>query len=248
MSGNPAQATANQTPPATPPPVVVGGPGANPDGTPATITTPARAAPAAPAAAPATPARGPVIIGNKSFADEASAIAYANELERRAAVQPAPVATAPIAPATNAPINPASILFEDPETALRMVKDQAVSEFQERENKAKANQESWAKFYKDNPDLVGFEDQVELARARGGAEMAKMHIDQGFPVLAAKTRETINRIRQTANKGVELGSGPAVVAGSSGPTPPAPVTPAAAPKSFIEEMQDMQRGRKAKKS
>lgn len=186
-----------------------------------------------------TPA-SPVIFAGKVFNTSAEALAYANQLELARQAQPqVPAAAAPGNPQAEPEV--ADVLFEDPKTAIKILKDQIRNEVRQEISVEDTRKKTWDDFYQKHPDLRGFEDVVEFVQSKNWNTLRELPVAQGLPQVAKMAREHLSRIRGSANVGEKLPSGPAVVAGSSGAPAPSLPQPKAQPTTFVDELKQMRR-------
>lgn len=172
----------------------------------------------------------PVVIGDKIFSSTQEAIAYANGLASSPTVQ------------SNVPqkrVRPEDVLFEEPASAFAMLKEEIKNEIRGESQIQQNNNKVWTDFYKNYPDLSGNEDIVELVRSQLSEDVRdKLPLSQSIPILAKQARDRLAKIRgSSANQGIQLPSGPAITAGSSGASPPPVSMPKAIPMNFIEELK-----------
>lgn len=223
-------------------PVAVGGPGASMEASsPGNLpVAPAATAPVAPnPAAAATPTT--VVIGDRIFTSQEAALEYARELDaqRKLTAQQAPIVQAPVAPKPQVKVS--DLLFEDPETAVKLLEDQIEDKIEKKNQAKQFEQNLWRDFYDKHPDLKGFEEAVEFQKAKHWGQIANVPIHQSLPYLAQQTRSYLSKVRGSAHSGEKLTSGPAMVAGSSGATPPPVQAAPNKPSSFIDEVKALGR-------
>jgi hypothetical protein len=217
-------------------------------GHPAEAPAPQGAPASAPAEAPAAPAPAaasftPVYVGARKFESAEELASYTAELENQRIVQSAQV-QAPMAPVVDRDKELADLMFQDPTTAIKVLKQEVKQEF-DRETAAKDNSaRAWASFYQQFPDLKGLEDMVDAQTAKMADRIRKLPLEQAMKELGTAVRGRLASIKGTPSGGVPLSSGPAITAGSSGN----PGTPVAVPRqtmSFVEQMASLQkRGKK----
>lgn len=245
MSTQPSNIQSSPATPAQDPgtPVVVGGPGASTDAS-APVTSPAAAPAANSPAAPAAATSTTIVIGDRMFTSHEAALEYARELEaQRKLLASAPAPVAPVAPVAPAPakVKVSDLLFEDPETAVKLLKDEIRGDL-DRTNQAKQIEENlWKDFYDKHPDLKGFEDIVDLQKQKNWNQIANVPIDRSLPYLAQQARAYLSKVRGNSSQGEKLTPGPAMVAGSSGATPPPVQAAPNRPSSFIDEVKALGR-------
>lgn len=225
-------------------------------------------APAAPPAAPAQPAataaapapETKIVINGQTFDTVDAAIAYANDLAAVTAQQDAliqgmqSVKTAQsAAPEAKTEKSLDEIveekLFEDPKTALKMLREGITREVMQTQQATAQRQaeiqKMWSDFYDANQDLSEDRDLVEYTLQKNWATLQNMPIPQASKLLAAETRKIVHRARTSAAPGKELPTTPAVVPGASG-APVATQDPGeSAPLDFMTQLRNL-KSRKAK--
>lgn len=182
------------------------------------------------------------IVGTKIFDSAEEALAYANGLaqiqnpQTPEVQEQQPVQTSP-------KVKLGQLLFENPEEALQQVQDQALERFRAEQRSVDENKTFWQNFYSKHPDLKGSELLVDavLVREQTGGGLSQMTREQAAPILAAKTRQEISKIRNVPSGGTALQSQPAMVAGASGAPTPRPMTPQPAKTDFISELRGMRK-------
>lgn len=189
---------------------------------------------------------GPFVVGDKVFKTQAEALAYADGVVRAQANASASMSRQAQEPVTTQPVGVklGQLIFEDPEQALAMVKEQAKTEMRSEQLKIDQTRIFWENFYSKHPDLKGSEFLVDAALANGqrNGEYNHMTYDQAAPVIAAKARQEISKIRNVPNGGQALSSAPAIVAGASGaPTQKVQMPAAPAQTNFVQELQRMRK-------
>ena len=121
-------------------------------------------------------------------------------------------------------VSPGDILWEDPNRAFDMAVKKAVSESVRVINadlqKDKNKQNFWGDFYSRNPDLKGFEDDVNMTLSKFGGELGPMEPNNGMKVLADRTRAKLRQVVDKLSKGTQLPSGGGVTVPTSGPSAP----------------------------
>lgn len=246
---------APQLPPAAatipPVPQFFGGPGAGADGVVPPLTNPqAPPAAAAPAPAVAPPASSPIIIGGRAFTTQAEADAYLRLLESKSFAQPAPQQQqfVPQNPAAPADVDPGELMFTDPKTATRLIKEQAKQEIRNESAQVAARENVWREFYRQHPDLADAKDVVEAQLAIHMPAISTLPQAQGLPFIATQARARLSQLRQAANPGAQLPPGPAIVAGASGAAPATQPTAPALASSFISEIKANRAGVKRAKA
>ena len=192
-------------------------------------------------------------VGKRSFPSAEAMAEYIEDIDRKQAAQDAynkgvldavtPVELAPVE------VDPADIIFEDPKKAVELIKAQMRQELKAERQAQKAiddnnaaNTKTWQKFYVENPDLVGWNDTVDLQLQKLVAEgHSKTSIDEGLKLVATRSRAELTKYRQRLVAKEEVPSGIAVTSGVTGAHVPKKV---AEPKvtSFIEETKALRRG------
>lgn len=140
------------------------------------------------------------------------------------------------------------LLFEDPDTAARLIKEEAKQEIWAEYTKQRTEEQTWTKFYQDNPDLKGFEKLVDAERSyvvQNRPEIANAPLEVGLSHIAKEVRTTINKARQTDTAGARpLPQGQARTAGVSGGQIPQPQQQPPIPTDFASQLRKIQsRGR-----
>lgn len=184
-------------------------------------------------------------VGGKEFDSSDAAIAYADGLtdaQVRAAsainnVTPQP---APVTPENS---NLGQILFEDPEKALKAVKDQAKAEMRAEQNQRDENKKFWEDFYQKHSDLKGSEFLVDsvLNREQQSGNFNGLTKAQASPILAAKAREELHRIRGASSGGQALPSAQVVTTGASGAPTPVPQPAPLPTTTFVDEIRGLRK-------
>lgn len=134
----------------------------------------------------------------------------------------------------------ADLMFEDPKTAIRLIKEQAKEEVINQIGAQKTQEQVWERFYAENSDLKGMEDLVDICRGRIQGKLSQLPLDVAMKELADNARSRIATIRQTPHGGKELPSGQAFVASSNG-APSQPVTVQAEIPSFVDQMRSLRK-------
>lgn len=155
------------------------------------------------------------------------------ELERRIAQpvqQQAP---------TEKPIE--EILFEDPSQAVKIIEERIINKVRGDISQQDVQRKAWESFYNSNPDLKGNEDLVRFKSQELYNSLRDRPQDEALKIVANETRSLIQKIRGTQTTEQKLGSGPAIVAGSSGSTPARTTVQPSAPLTFSEQIKKFQR-------
>lgn len=177
-------------------------------------------------------------VGNKSFATAEEALAYANGMEEMQARASASLSKPTDPVEVQAKPRLGQLLFENPDEALEQVKQQAKSEIREEQRAIAERTEFWHNFYSEHTDLKGMDTLVdavlEREKARGG--LAQLTWNQAAPILAAKARAELLKIRNVPSGGQALSSRPAMVASSNGASTPMTPAPKAQPTTFVQEL------------
>jgi hypothetical protein len=193
-----------------------------------------------PPAAAAQPQR--IVVGDRVFNTTEEALAYADgfaQSQTKLSQQAVPIVPV-AAPKT---INIGTRIFEEPEQVLAE-RDEAILERVRSEQRViEENKKFWDDFKRTNPDLVGNELVVDavLAREQSMGTLRNMTRDQAAPILAAKARLELSKIRNVQSGGQALPSNPAMVAGSSGASAPRVQAPQQAPTNFVGELRGMRK-------
>lgn len=191
------------------------------------------AASAAPAAAPSFT---PVYVGGRKFESAEDLASYTAELHdvayRAPAAAPAPVIDA------DPDRELAELMFQDPRTAIKVLKQEAKQEFKRELDQDNASRDAWTKFYETHPDLKGLEDMVGTQANKMAQRIAKLPLEQAMKELGTAVRGRLATIRGTPTTGEPLPKGPAVTAGSSGGQGPKVEVPRQS-MSFVEQMQKL---------
>lgn len=140
------------------------------------------------------------------------------------------------------------VWFENPQKAAELIEKRIEEKLAARErmkqaevDQAIAHQKSWEAFYKENPDLVGFEDTVQAQLQAQLAESGDMPTAKGLPLVAKRARDRIAVMRKRLLPTEELLSAPAATSGTTG----AHVAPAKAEpqvESFANQVKSLRRG------
>jgi hypothetical protein len=193
----------------------------------------------------AEPAKRKYKIGKKEFdsADEMQAYIDGLSEAQLSGIAPAKVDEPP-------KVKFEDVVYEDPAKAKALLKEEIMSEInadnQARDRKQKeraAADKNWQKFYKQHPDLVGFEDEVKQHLPGVTQELGEnTHVDKAFPVLAKKVREHLKNIADRFAPAQELPSAPATTSGTSAnQVPPAPKKEDGEPLSFADQVKKLNR-------
>lgn len=215
---------------------------------PPTISTDPTTQPGQQPAGQATPAPAidpqRIVIGDKVFNSTEAAIAYAEGLDKAResfSRNTLPAQEVPAQPAQTK--KPGTLIFEDPDQALADVENRAVARMEENQRKIDADRKFWEDFRRTYPDLVGAELMVDavLAREQSLGTIRNLSREQAAPILAAKARQEVSKIRNVPSGGQALPSSPAVVAGASGTSTPKPATPQPEATNFIAELRGIRK-------
>jgi hypothetical protein len=185
-----------------------------------------------------------IVVGDKVFNTTEEALAYAEGFVRSQANS-----TQRMTPVTEeAPLitpgkKPGQLIFEDPDQALADVENRAVERMRAEQRTIDENKNFWEDFYLKHSDLKGSELLVDavLGRAQSLGEFKSFTREQAAPILAAKARQEVSKIRNVPNGGQALPSTPAMVAGSSGASTPRPQVTQPAPTNFVSELRNMRK-------
>lgn len=132
------------------------------------------------------------------------------------------------------------LLFEDPASAIKLIKEDAKKEVLGMIDKQKKHEQVWNKFFSDYPDLKGQEILVNAYQNQLWEEIADLPPSEGLSKVALKVREKISDLRKGSAVSEDLRSGGATVAsGSSGPG--TTVTTRVAPTSFVDQLRKYQK-------
>jgi hypothetical protein len=194
------------------------------------------------------PQTGPLFLGGRRFNSPQELQNYLEDQDRKVAhlenqVRSQTVPTPQAQPLQDIKIS--ELLFEDPETALRIVEERAEKRVFQKLEKIDSEKETWNNFYSENRDLVPYKDIVEQKMQQNWAHLKDKSIRESLPELAKLARARVLEIRGSQGGTSErLPSGPAITAGSSG-APPPQVTVTNTPVDFASQIRKMQsRGRK----
>jgi len=210
---------------------------------PAGFTMPAHGAPAVESTKTPVemPVKETVVFGGRVFNSQAEALAFADSQIRS---QPVVTAQPAAQPTTQTDVNPAGIIFEDPEAALRLHGEQIEKRIEEKYNKAEATKNTWNKFYTENKDLQGMEDFVELAKAKKWNNIKDLPIQESLAILAKDARAMIAKVRSGSGPGERLNPNGATTANPSRAPAPTATTQVTAQKSFVDEIKEMRAKKK----
>lgn len=192
----------------------------------------------------------------RDFKSVDEVIRYAQGLEAKLLSQPVdrPVQqttqqTMPLATEqTSQEVRPGDIFWEDPnkafDIAVRKAVDVAVGQIESRTSKIDAQKQFWTDFYTSNPDLKGFEDDVNMIMNKFGGDLAPLPPSVGMKNLAEKTRAKLQATVSRLVKGNPLPSGGAVTMQASNTTPTPKMEPEVPVVSFVDQINNA-RKRKA---
>lgn len=195
-----------------------------------------------------TPSPAPVdnqkyVVGSRVFATADEALAYANGMAESQAHAAGALnhPTETVQPTAQPKLG--QLIFEDPEAALQQVKNQAKEEMRAEQRTIAENDRFWENFYSKHPDLKGSELLVDavLAREQNTRNLSGMTRDEAAPILAAKARQEVSKIRNVPSGGQALPSKTAMVAGSSGAPVSQPTATKPAATNFISELKGMRK-------
>jgi len=192
---------------------------------------------------PAAAQQQRIVVGDKVFNTAEEALAYADGLaqsQTKVVQQSVPVlGAAPV-------VQTASVgtrIFEEPDLVLAEQSDRILERVRAEQRTVDENKKFWDDFKRTNPDLVGNELVVDavLAREQSMGTLKNMTRDQAAPILAAKARQELSKIRNVSSGGQALPSNPAMVAGSSGASAPRTQVTQQAPTNFVSELRGMRK-------
>lgn len=211
---------------------------------PATIQAPEPQQDAVTPAPVVPPAAQRIVVGDKVFNTAEEAIAYADGLaqaQNNFTQKVSPTFETPQSAVQ--PKKPGTLIFEDPDQALADVENRAVERMRAEQRVVDENKKFWEDFRRTYPDLVGTELVVDavLAREQSLGTLKGLTREQAAPILAAKARQEISKIKNVPSGGQALPSTPAVVAGASGASTPKPPIPQAQPTNFVSELQGLRK-------
>jgi hypothetical protein len=180
-----------------------------------------------PAPAPEAAPAAKYIVGDREFRTQEEAIAYADgfvQSQSRVAQTMTPVATPQ--PAAQ-PKKLGTMLFEDPDATLDELERRILGKVNAQQGAVAQTKNFWDDFYLKHPDLKGSELLVDavLAKEQSSGNFNTLSIQQAAPILAARARQEVSKIRNVPSGGQPLQSNPAVVAGSNGTSTPRPKHP-----------------------
>lgn len=202
------------------------------------------AEPPKPVAEQPKPTFTPVYVGGRRF-DSAEALAqYTSELEQSRAQQ---TRSAP-APEVDPEKELADLMFEDPTAYTKLVQERAYQRFVKETQTQQAQVNAWQTFYGANKDLVGYEDLVEVSRAKIGDKLKNLPLEEASKVLGNAVRERLSQIKGSPQgMGTELPSGPAVASGTSNGPGVKPPVQQQQPKSLIEQINELRASKKTRR-
>jgi hypothetical protein len=191
-------------------------------------------------------------VGKREFESAEAMADYIMDMERKQAekdaynkgVLDAVTPTEPVVPE----IDPAKILFDDPEKAIRILREQIKAERdaerlaeQRVRDEATSRDKTWKNFYETHPDLKGWEKTVRAELQELVSEgHAGTGLDEGLKIVAKRARDEIAKAKQRLAPREELSSAPAVTSGSGGNTVPKAVVEQKV-TSFIDEIRGLKR-------
>lgn len=194
---------------------------------------------------PTSPTPQKIVVGDKVFNTTEEAIAYADGFARSAAKTVAQITPNDPTPAANTTSAKrlGQLIFEDPDQALAEVENRAVERARSEQRVVDENKKFWEDFYLKHSDLRGSELLVDavLAREQSIGTLRAMTRDEAAPILAAKARQEVSKIRNVPSGGQALPSNPAMVAGASGASTPKPPVPQPEPTNFVAELRNMRK-------
>lgn len=219
---------------------------------PENLNAPAKTEPkAAPAsAAPASPATPEKVyyLGDKKFTSESDLLAYSASLQEKA--QNYDKLAGQFQPQQE-PVNKkklADLIFEDTEAAIQEIRTQVKTEIQQ-EHEMQARQQNLVNtFYGQNPDLKGYEDIVDVIAFKMQKELANVPESERISKVATAVRKRLATIKGAQVSTEELSSSPAVTMGAGSGKPTVTTGAAKAPKSFAEQIREIQKRGKITKA
>jgi hypothetical protein len=133
--------------------------------------------------------------------------------------------------------------IENPEGFVSELESNITQKIEQKYTAHETAKETWKKFYQEYPDLRGYEDLVDLSKARVWSEVENLPVDQGLERIAKATRDRLSGIRGKSFDAVkELPSGQAVTMPSeSGGASQVAVKVEA--KDFITQLRALQKRR-----
>ena len=193
----------------------------------------------------------PIILNGRKFNSREELEAYTRELEQKAAQRQEVVQQASQQPDVSSQerqqiIEKANqpkyseLLFEDPESAIKLIREDIKEEIKRENSQAEATQKTWQEFYSKNSDLKGNEDIVELAKAQIWNDVKNLPISEGLEKIAQHARKRINDIRGSNYSEEEtLESKPGSALGQGG-TKSQGVKQEVGTQDFFSQLQDFQ--------
>lgn len=201
---------------------------------------------------PAPLPQGPVFAGGRRFNSQAELDHFLarqeGEIEAMRRMQINPPAAAPAAAAPAPARDLGEEIWTNPKGVLEEVVNRAVAISTQTTSAEKAREKAWNDFYTQNQDLVQFRDLTQTIAdqmiAKG--ELTNLPLAESMVRIASKAREYLGITRQIQNpvKETSLPPGPARTAGASGEQPRAPAPAPSKPKTFSEQVAELQARRK----
>lgn len=192
----------------------------------------------APEATRDQPQAQPVYFNGKKFNNTEELMGYMSEQELRYQALNNQISKAPDAP-TEKKIE--DIWFEDPSTAIKMIREDIKKEIFSGIEQKDSARSAWNKFYDEYSDLKGQEDLVKFKTQELSGEIRNLNDHEAGKRIASEVRSMIQKIRGTETREQNLPSGPAKMAGASGSTPARAQAQPTAPISFAEQVKKFQR-------
>lgn len=187
-----------------------------------------------------TPAPKEIYMGGRKFNSIEELATYTQELQTKAAVaDQIRGVMIPSQPEVDPEEELAEMIYSDPKKAVKMIKGRAVDEavqiFEQRQA-AKATRQD---FFITHKDLQGQEDLVDMYYNKMQKELATLPLNAATSKLANAVRARVANIRGEKQATETLSNDNPVVIGSGTTAPKASAQ--AASKSFLEQLQSMQR-------
>lgn len=191
-----------------------------------------------------------VIVGGKEFNSPEEAITHFKR-EQQQSQRPAAQQTfqQPQTQQQSAPVqtevDPATIIFENPALALKMVEERAykraMNDTDQAQKYERNRQQMWTDFYSKNKDLAQTKEVVEGEFSRKFDELKDLRVEDALDIIAASARKTVGVVKRAHLGGTPLQSGPAKVSSASGAPVQSVQASKPAAKTFVEEVMEARR-------
>lgn len=201
-------------------------------------------------------------IGDKTFATQAEALAYAESVEQqtsevdayrqvlREAIAQTPRAPAPEETSHSNELN-AEEIYTDPQTFLKRfeakIKTETLAQVNQQQALIDQDNRVWREFTERHPDLADFREDITALASRIAPEVGSIARGKGqaaaYDYVATKFKAQVERLSSAIRPKRELRNTVQASAGASGGQN---VTPKAPPKkalSFSEQIRQMKKGR-----